>query len=167
VQLGECFRALGQYEEALDAFSEVLRDKEASLVVQRAAALAYQERGQREDAQWLERAIHGGYKVKATGRNRIWGWLRISQVAGRAAQSDPKFWDSFYEARFNLSKCRYLAALKQSDAERQQGLAKARQSIQSLAQLYPQLGGEQWKPRFDQLVKDIQREEAKTAKAGI
>jgi tetratricopeptide (TPR) repeat protein len=166
MQLGECFRALGRYGDALDTFSDILRDKEASLAVQRAAALAYQERGQREDAQWLERAIHGGYKVKATGRNRIWGWLRISQVAGRAAQSDPKFWDSFFEARFNLSKCRYLAAIKQSGDERQQDLARARQSIQSLAQLYPKLGGEQWKPQFDRLTRDIQREEAKNLRAG-
>jgi hypothetical protein len=43
---------------------------------------------------------------------------------------------------------------------------KAKQSIQSLAQLYPKLGGEQWKPQFDRLLKDIQREEANTAKAG-
>ena len=88
LQLGECYRALGQYQQALDTFSEILKEKEASLAVQRAAALAYQERGQREDPQWFEFAIHGGYKLKSTGQNRIWGWLRISQVAGRAAQSD-------------------------------------------------------------------------------
>lgn len=166
VQLGECYKALGQYEEALDTFSEVLKERETSLAVQRSAALAYQARGQADDDEWFERAIHGGYPNKATGQNRIWGWLRISKVAGRAAQTDPKFWDSFYEARFNVSKCRYLSALKQSDDQRLQGLTKARQSVQSLAQVYPQLGGEQWKPQFEQLLKDIEREEAKASNSG-
>jgi tetratricopeptide (TPR) repeat protein len=161
LQLGECYRALGQYQLALDTFSEILKEKEASLAVQRAAALAYQERGQHEDAQWFEFAIHGGYKLKSTGQNRIWGWLRISQVAGRAAQQDEKFRDAFYEARLNISRCRYLAAMKQAGDARRQDLTKAKQSIQSLAQLYPDLGGDRWKPEFDQLMKDIQREEGK------
>ena len=116
VQLGECQRALGQYQQALDTFSAVLKEKESSLAVQRAAAYAYQERGQAEDAKWLERAIHGGYRLKSTGQNRIWGWLKISQVAVRAARADAKYRDTFYEARLNVARCRYLAAMKQSGA---------------------------------------------------
>jgi tetratricopeptide (TPR) repeat protein len=161
MQLGECYRELRQYPQALDTFSDILREKEASLVVQRAAALTYQERGQHEDPQWFDFAIHGGYKLKSTGQNRIWGWLRISQVAGRAARQDQKFRDAFYEARLNISRCRYLAAMKQSGDARREDLAKAKQSIQSLAQVYPDLGGERWKPEFDQLLQDIQREEGK------
>lgn len=165
MQLGECYRALGQYQEALDTFSAVLKEKEASLAVQRAAALAYQERGQREDAKYLENAIHGGVKLKSTGQNRIWGWLRISQVAGRAAHSDEKFRDSFYEARYNIARCRYMAALKQTGDARQNDLTKARQGIQSLAQLYPEQGGEKWKSEFDKLMKQIQTAEAATPAA--
>ncbi len=161
LQLGECYRALGQYPQALDTFSDILKEKEASLAVQRAAALAYQERGEHEDSQWFEFAIHGGYKLKSTGQNRIWGWLRISQVAGRAARQDEKFRDAFYEARLNISRCRYLAAMKQTGDARRQDLTKAKQSIQSLVQLYPDLGGDRWKPEFDRLMKDIQREEGK------
>jgi hypothetical protein len=156
LQLGECQRALGQYQEALDTFSAILKEKETSLVVQRAAAYTYQERGENEDPQWLERAIHGGYQVRATGQNRIWGWLKISQVAARVAKSDQKYHDAFYEARVNVARCRYLAAMKVSGDERRQDLAKAKQSIQSLAQLYPELGGEQWRGQFDDLLKQIQ-----------
>jgi tetratricopeptide (TPR) repeat protein len=156
LQLGECYRALGQYQEALDTFSSILKDKETSLIVQRAAAYTYQERGQNEDPQWLERAIHGGYQVRATGQNRIWGWLKISQVAARVAKSDQKYHDAFYEARVNVARCRYLAAMKTSGDERRQDLAKAKQSIQSLAQLYPELGGDQWRAQFDDLLKQIQ-----------
>ncbi|MEX2308469.1 MAG: hypothetical protein WD738_12790 [Pirellulales bacterium] len=156
LQLGECYRALGQHQQALDTFSDILKVKESSLSVQRAAAYSYQQRGQAEDAKWLERAIHGGYKLRSTGQNRIWGWLKISQVAARAARSDDKYRDTFYEARANIARCRYLAAMKQSGAARDQDLAKAKQSIQSLAQLYPDLGGERWRSEFDELLKQIQ-----------
>jgi tetratricopeptide (TPR) repeat protein len=157
VQLGECFRALGEYKQALDTFSAILKEKEASLSVQSAAAYTYQQRGQAEDARWFERAIHGGYRLRSTGQNRIWGWLKISQVAARAAQRDEKYRDTFYEARLNVARCRYLAAMKSSGADRQQDLAKARQSIQSLAQLYPDLGGDRWRGEFQKLLTEIQK----------
>jgi hypothetical protein len=153
MQLGECYRALGQYQQALDTFSEVLREKESSLSAQRAAAYTYQQRGQVEGADWLERAIHGGYKVRSSGRNRIWGWLKISQVAARAGE---KHRDAFYEARANIARCRYLAAMKRSGPQRQQDLAKAKQGIQSLAQLYPELGSQRWRSEFDTILKQIQ-----------
>jgi tetratricopeptide (TPR) repeat protein len=155
MKLGECLRALGQYEQALNAFSAILKEKESSLVVQRAAAYAYQQRGQAEDSKWLERAIHGGYRLRSTGENRIWGWIKISREAARAARADPKYRDTFYEARLNVARCRYLAAMKQNGASRQQDLAKAKQSIQSLAQLYPDLGGERWRGEFEALLKQI------------
>jgi hypothetical protein len=156
VQLGECQRALGDYEEALRTFSAVLREKEASLAVQCAAAYTYQERGQAGEARWLEHAIHGGHRLRSTGENRIWGWLKISQVAARAARTNEKYRDTFYEARLNVARCRYLAAMKASGAERERDLARAAQSIQSVAQLYPSLGGEKWRRQFDDLLKEIQ-----------
>ncbi len=156
MQLGECLRALGQYKHALDTFSAVLKERESSLAVQKAAAQTYQDRGQAEDARWLENAIHGGHKLKSTGQNRIWGWLKISQVAARAARSDEKYHDAFFEARANVARCRYLAAMKGQGDERKRDLAKAKQSIQSLAQVYPDLGGDRWRAEFDSLLKQIQ-----------
>ena len=156
LQLGECQRALGEYEQALNTFSSILKEKEASLAVQCAAAYTYQERGQAGDAQWLERAIHGGHRLRSTGQNRIWGWLKIAQVAARAARSNEKYRDTFYEARLNIARCRYLAAMKTDGTERQQNLARASQSIQSVVQLYPTLGGEKWRRQFDALLNEIQ-----------
>jgi hypothetical protein len=156
VQLGQCYRALGEYEAALKAFSSVLKEKESSLTVQQAAAYTYQARGQVEDPQWLERAIHGGHRLRSTGKNRIWGWLKISQVAARAARNDQELRDTFFEARLNVARCRYLAATKTKGAARQQNLAKAKQSVQSMQQLYPQLGGERWRGQFEELIKQIQ-----------
>lgn len=165
IQLGECYRALGQYQQALDTFSEVLFEKETSLAVQRAAALTFQERAQREDSKWFEEAIHGGYKLKTTGQNRIWGWVKIAQVAQRASRTNEQFRDAFYEARLNIARCRYLAAMKQSGDARRQDLVKAKQDIQTIAQLYPDLGGERWKGQYDELLKNIKREEANIEKS--
>ncbi len=162
MQLGDCYRGLGQYQQALDTYSQILKEKEASLAVQRAAALTYQERGQREDKKWFENAIQGGYKMKPSSPNLVWGWLKISQVALHAAKKDDRFWDAFYEARVNIGRCHYLAAMKTIGEPRQQELAKAKEGIQSLAQVYPKLGGDRWKPLFDQLTKEIERAETKS-----
>jgi hypothetical protein len=156
LQLGECLRALGEYKPALDTFSSILKDRETSLVVQQAAAKTYQERGQAEDPRWFEHAIHGGHKLRSTGQHRIWGWLKISQVAARAARSDEKYRDTFFEARLNVAKCRYLAAMKANGEQRKHDLLKAKQSIQSVAQVYPELGGDHWRNEFDTLLKQIQ-----------
>ncbi len=159
-QLGECLREMGKYGEALDTFSAVLEDRESTLAVQRAAALAYQQRGQVEGGEWFERAIFGGYKLKTSGENRVWGWLKISQVADRAARSDSKFRDSFFDARVNIARCRYLAALQQQGDARQESLSQAKQNIQSVALAYPDLGGPRWQAEFDALSKQVEAAEA-------
>jgi hypothetical protein len=155
-QLGECYRALGEYQQALDAYSKVLATRESSLPVQRAAALAYQARGQAEDPKWFERAIQGGSQERSTGENHIWGWLKLAQVADRAARTDPKYRDAFFEARYQMANCRYLLTMKSSTEKRQESLAQAKLSIHSVARLYPDLGGEKWQPKFDALMKQIQ-----------
>jgi tetratricopeptide (TPR) repeat protein len=159
MQLGECYRALGQFDKAIDSFSEILKQKESSLAVQRAAAMTYAERGQQEDGKWFENAIHGGNKAKEGGQNLIWGWVKISAVTAKAARSDKTFRDSFFEARLNIAKCRYQAAMKKDGKARADDLTNAKQGIQSLARIYPDFGGGKWKPQFDELMKNIQRDE--------
>lgn len=155
-RLGECYRELGEYKKAIDTFSSILMDKESSLVVQRAAALAYQQRGDAENYRWYERAIYGGQKVKSTGENRVWGWLKLAQVAENAARSNPSFLNTFFEARLNSARCRYLAGMKQTGAAKKKDIAVAEQSVRSTFQLYPDLGGDRWRAEFDALLKQIQ-----------
>jgi tetratricopeptide (TPR) repeat protein len=155
MQLAECYRALGQYKEASEAIVSILKEKEASLVAQRAAAYAYQGRGQ-EDARYLEQAIYGGDRAPS-GQNVVWGWLKISQVTGRTGKDNQQFRDAFFEARLNIARCRYLIAMKNSGDKKTEDLAKAKQNVQSLAQLYPDLGGDAWRGEFDALLKQIQK----------
>lgn len=118
-QLGESYRELGEFQKALDAFSKVLADQESQLTVQQAAARTYQRWGQSGGGvKKLERAIYGGYQIRSTGKNRIWGWLKLALVAERAARSDPKYEDVFFEARLEAARCRYLIGTKSQGVER-------------------------------------------------
>ncbi len=157
MQLADCLRGLGQYKQALDSFSSVLKEQENQLAVQIAAAESYEQRGVAEtDPQWLERAIYGGYKLRSTGKNRVWGWLKIAQVAERASRSDPRYRDAFFEARLGAARCRFLAGTMHRGADRTKDLATAKESILSVHRLYPEMGGEAWRDKFDQLLKQIQ-----------
>jgi tetratricopeptide (TPR) repeat protein len=157
MQLGDCLRALGEYKRALDTFSAVLKERESSLDAQKAAARTYQERAEAEDARWYENAIHGGYKLKSTGQNRIWGWLKISAVAARLARNDAKYFDMFLEARYNVARCRFLAALSRNGEQRKHDLAKAKQSIQSVFQVYDDRITGPWRSEFDAILKEMQK----------
>lgn len=161
LRLAECYRALSQFDKAIDAYSAVLKEKETSLDVQRAAATTYAERGLREDPKWFENAIHGGNKAKANGQNLVWGWVKISSLVAKAARKDQSFRDSFFDARLNIARCRYQAAMKKEGDARRDDLSNAKQGIQSLARVYPDYGGEKFKPQFEELLRDIQREEGK------
>lgn len=158
-QLGDCYRELGEYQEALDAYSNVLAEQESQLSVQQAAARTYQAWGRAGGGVTkLERAIYGGYQLKSTGKNRIWGWLRLALVAERAARSDPKYEDVFFEARLEAARCRYLIGTKATDAaDRQKDFGVAKQSIRSMLQLYPELGGERWREQYESLLKQVQK----------
>lgn len=157
-QLGDCYRALGEYQHALDAFSKVLAEQESQLSVQQAAARTYQQWGAGVGGvRKLERAIYGGYKLRSTGKNRIWGWLKLALVAEQAARSDPKYEDVFFEARLEAARSRYLIGAKSTGAERQQSFATAKQIIRSMLQLYPELGGDRWRDQYEELLKQIQQ----------
>jgi hypothetical protein len=76
-------------------------------------------------------------------------------VAERAAKSDPKFRDTFFEARLNIARCRYLAALQQDGEDRKKSLSSAKQNIQSVTLNYPDQGGPKWKAQFEDLSKKV------------
>jgi tetratricopeptide (TPR) repeat protein len=157
-QLGDCFRVLGDYQKALNAFSQVLAEQESQISVQQAAARTYQQWGAAGGGtRKLERAIYGGYKLRSTGKNRIWGWLKLALVAEQASRTDPKYEDVFFEARLEAARSRYLIGAKSEGTERQQSFATAKQSIRSMLQLYPKLGGERWRDQYEELLKQIQQ----------
>ena len=57
---------------------------------------------------------------------------------------------------------RYLIGTKTEGADRQKNFATAKQSIRSMLQLYPELGGERWREQFENLLKQIQKAAGET-----
>lgn len=175
VRLGECLAAQGDFEQALEQYAAILREKPNTLDLQQAAAEALEQWGvQKKDAAALDRAIRGD-RPQQDGKNLIWGWLRLASMADAAQRraaaagaADPvaadraaRFEDLFFDARYHVVRSRYLAGTIASGAARQEHLRAALANIEQMTKLYPQLGGPKWKAAFTDLRKQIDQELAK------
>lgn len=158
MKLGETLQSQGKFSGAIEQFAAILAEKPNMLEVQQTAAAALQAWGNaQKDPAILERAIRGT-NPGADGKNMVWGWLHLARVADYAKRSNPdqqtaaKYEDIYFGARFQAAKARYSAALLAEGDSRAKQLATVRQSIVALRQLYPDLGGARWKPKFDALL---------------
>ena len=158
VRLAACLRALGEHEESMKLLIVILQEKERRLDVQIEAARTYQDWGQVKSG-YYEKAIKGGHEED--GRYLIWGWGGISRKVG----AFEKYRSIFHEARYNLARCRWNLAKAQSGTQRTETLKKALLDITRVFQLYPQMGGEEWYPKYDSLLKTIQKTLDPTKKA--
>lgn len=160
IQLGKAQRQVGAYQEAIDTFSGVLVTRPTLLDVQKEAAITYMDWGGEDPEQFLN-AIRGGRLDPETNKNLIWGWSKLSKFAARAARSDEKYKDLFFECWLNIAKSRFLAAEKASGEKRLKNLASARKTFRSIYSQYPELGGPRRSQDFDRLLKEIQQLEGK------
>jgi tetratricopeptide (TPR) repeat protein len=157
VKLAKAKKCLGEYAAARDLFEAVLKENPTFLPAQMEAARLYQEWGAAgsEDRDNYVRAMIGALPDKAkNGKNTIWGWGEIARVTANHAQ----FREQFYDARYNLALCRYSYAVAQDDAKKKtEQLKLAKKDIGLTAGLYPELGGEEKKKQYDNLLKSIQQ----------
>ncbi len=153
------YRRLFQFSKARDIYRDVLKASNTMLNIQVEAAKLHQEwaalvKDEDKAALYL-RAMAGAEKDPATGKNVIWGWGRLFQVASK----DPKFRDVFHEARYNLALCRFnMSRVQKSKSEEQEQLKKAKDAITQTQQLFgsgPEWDA--WRPRYDALLKEIQK----------
>jgi hypothetical protein len=97
----------------------------------------------------------GSEKDPATGKNIIWGWGRLFQVAAKY----PNFRDVFHEARYNLALCRFsMSRVQKSKSDEQEQLNRAKDAIKQTQELFgsgPEWDA--WRPRYDALMKEIQK----------
>jgi hypothetical protein len=173
-RLGDCLLALGDYKPAVDQYAAALRAKPMMIDIQQAAAAGLQKWGvAKKDLRPLNESIHGAMPLKdQAGKNLIWGWVRLAQVADNARQqaaaaaaNNPqmaervaRYQEIFYDARYNVAKARLLAADFAPPGRRDDQLNGAKQQVQSMRLLYPDMGGPKWKAAFDQLLADIDKE---------
>lgn len=154
MRLAECMRNMGDYRGSLNLMAAILEKKPMMLEGQRVAAQTYQLRGDQENPAWYKFAMLGGRKNKETQKNRIWGWARLANIVAKY----PQHKDVFHEARYNLALCRHEFAKKQETAaDRQKYQEMAKKDIFYLVKLYADLGGEEWRDKYDRLLKDIQK----------
>ncbi len=147
IRLARCLRRLQQHENALKLLLAVLEEKPMMIDAQLEAAYTYQARG-------AEKA--GYYRLAMLGSRQypqFWGW---GKIANRVARS-PKHAGVFHEARYNLAVCRMEYGLTLSGSERKETLERAKQDILIIQKLYPEMGGEEWAGKYNELFKRIQK----------
>jgi hypothetical protein len=72
--------------------------------------------------------------------------------------SNPKFDETFHDARLKTAESRYRYALAQKDAARKSKILEAAvQDLWSTYKLRPDLGGEETTARYDRMLKMIQK----------
>jgi hypothetical protein len=153
VRLAYVSRRMRDFKQAIDTYKEVLTANNMLVNVQVEAARTYQEwAAGRPEPVFYERAIAGSYP-DAGGKNIIWGWGRISQIAAKY----PNFRDTFHEASIHLALCRVLLAEKKQGADREKLLKSAFNGIAVVRRLLPDLGGDKWLPQYDAALVQIQK----------
>jgi tetratricopeptide (TPR) repeat protein len=152
LRLAECLGRSGNHEKAIQAVGQVLGDKPMLLSAQVQAAKIYQAQGA-ADPKGYALAIMGGMPAK-DGRNLIWGWAKISKMT----MGNPKFEETFHDARLSIAESRYRYAQAQKDAARRTKILEA--AVQDLWQTFKlgrDLGGPETTARYDRSLKMIQK----------
>ncbi len=156
VRMAAALRGMGKYEEAMKLLVSILNEKESRVDVQIEAALTYQEWGD-ERPGYYEFAIKGGQQKGST--YLVWGWGGIARRVAPFQQ----YLSTFHQARYNLALCRFNLAQSQSGAEKSKNLQQAELDITRTRQLYPEMGGNEWYGKYDELLKKIQKSLGKEA----
>ncbi|MGY8767303.1 MAG: tetratricopeptide repeat protein [Pirellulales bacterium] len=156
-------RALGDYETAMAAFTEVLTENSMMINVQMEAAQTYHDWGlSAKDQKKFVLAMMGSGKDPKTKKNAVWGWGQIQATLARFAvqNGEPNPYRAvFFESRYRLAFTRYEYAKAFTDAaSKEKYLASAKKDINVTASLYPDLGGEALRAKFDGLLRKIQKE---------
>lgn len=161
-KLGECLEAQGEYKAAIQNYTEILAKQPNLLELQSLTATAYQNWGiANRDPTLLEKSIFGA-EPQPSGKNLVWGWIQMARVLDSArAHTKPeamraKYDDLYFSARYQAAVARLTAAKLGDVASRADQLRTVRQSIATLRQLYPDLGGPAWQAKFEQLLQETQ-----------
>lgn len=165
-------RRLGLYKEAVDELNAILLGNAMLLNVQKEAAMTYQEwAASGGDARLFGNAILGARPderkdiTSADGKTKkpnlnfkkpvIWGWMRLAEMT----MKDPKFRSDFYEARYNMARARYeYAKVTAEKDQKQKMLETAYKAILLTYKTFPEMGGDEWQPRFDSLLRSLQKD---------
>lgn len=157
MRTANCKRRLGDCSGAIKDFEDILKVSPMMVNVQVEAARTYQECGLNNgDPKLYFRAIMGGEnKMPSKPEPIIWGWGTIS----RKTANNAAFKDIFFEARYNLAVSRYRIGKLEKNADKQKAYYEGTEKdIRNVAIVDKEYGGDVWRPKFDQLARDVQRD---------
>ncbi len=159
VRLVRCQRAQGDFAGAMTQLRTILHENANILDAQKEAAYTLQLWGAKDPMNYV-RACNG-LKVdsKQPDQGEVWGWLGL----GRRIQRVEKYRSLYDESRYNVAECSYRLALTKQGQERTDGLGKVERMIDTIAQGDPSLGGEEWRTKYDRLLKQVQKAVGKKA----
>lgn len=173
LRLVTCKRRQKSFEEAHKLIVEILTKRNSALDAQQEAAQVYQDwglRGGPDDLDKLRQAIEGDEPGKpAAGEKRggkvIWGWLeiadRLESNLMHAQTPNPDYEKQYVTVRYNVAYCRFKYAMAQSSTVRKKPLlSKAYGDVLVTGSLTPDMGGDEFWPKFNALFRDIQKEMA-------
>lgn len=163
LRLVNCLREQGEYEEALALARRVLQAKPTVLQAQFEAASVLQswaESGQGDSYKKFLTAIRG-LPAETDEQGDIWGWAQLArrlQLLSSAGTGGDDSTEKHFQARYNVSYCRYQYGLAQSSpSNREEALRNARQEIDAFSRVAGEVG-ERWKETFGKLYEKIQRD---------
>jgi len=137
------------FRGAMVDMEQLLQANPAAVNLQVEAATLLQRWGKSDPSRFSE-AISG---IRSGEEGGVWGWGKIANATMPHAQ----FRDTFYRARYEIAACQLARALTLSGAERIRQLDAAEKTLQVTRKLYPNLGGDTWTTKYEQLTRDIQR----------
>jgi tetratricopeptide (TPR) repeat protein len=157
MQLAKSKKGMGDYKVAADFYEAILKESAMLLPVQIEAARLYQDWGgaaKGQEDNYLRAIVGARPDPNQQNRNTIWGWGVIAKLTAGNAQ----FREQFHDARYNLALCRYNYAIAQQDAKKKKEyLDMARRDIGFMVGLYPDMGGEVMRAKYDNLAKGVQK----------
>lgn len=168
IRLAQTQRKLRMYEEAVDAYTSLLRTNANMLNVQFDAAQTLEDWGvHSRNKSKLAEAITGA-EPGEEGDNIIWGWAMLQRVTGQNRDGEFRYLDEFYHARYRLGSCRFHIGNISDDDDKNRMHDLAIREILSVHSLYLGPGMEsensslrdptnKWYDRFESLLKNIQR----------
>jgi hypothetical protein len=152
-------RGLQKFDEAHALMIQALQVRPNNITIQIEAARNLHLWSKGGDAEKLKQAMLGA-EPQANKKNLIWGYGQIAQLA----RQDPNFQSQFFDARWNIARCRSQLADLETDPAKKQKFYEA--SLNDIAQTlvrYPELGGPAKKTEFDRLAREIQQKAGKPA----
>ena len=156
VRAAHSLRRSGKPKEALDLLESVLTARPQLLDAQIEAAGTYMDWGREKDVAYYSLAILGARKPKDLSKpqvNIFWGWAKIAQIV----QLDKNYQGVYHEARLNAARARLYQAEARGGSEKTDALKRATYEIFITYRTRPDLGGPEYRPQYDQLLKTIQK----------